>query len=283
MKVFISWSGEYSKGVAQAIFDFIPDVLQAVKPWMSSEDIRLGNQWPTEIKGSLQELNFGILCLTPDSVNSPWINFEAGALGKNVSNPETGVVGLLFDLTPTDFSGPLTLFQNAIFSAETMLKLLTQINSRLTPPLDQKRLERSFEHNWPFLQKRVSEVKKGLSDDVRREKKKPDRQLLEEILELVRSLSRRSHEDQVKENTCELVAKLMGINTSALVKGLIGGRITYDDIVHSLVDDYSINSAALGKVLKCLKVEVEDLKSKPYYGLVTEPLESLSFERQEKG
>jgi len=68
MKVFISWSGETSKAVATALYDWLPEVIQNGQPWISNHDIHLGEQLP--------ELKIGILCLTPDNLSAPWILFE---------------------------------------------------------------------------------------------------------------------------------------------------------------------------------------------------------------
>lgn len=85
MKVFISWSGEKSKAVAHALREFIPDVIQSVKPWMSDADIRAGECWSNAVAKELQESSFGIICLTADNLMAPWILFEAGALAKTIS------------------------------------------------------------------------------------------------------------------------------------------------------------------------------------------------------
>lgn len=42
MKVFISWSGETSKKVALALKAWLPNVIQALDPWMSDKDIEKG-------------------------------------------------------------------------------------------------------------------------------------------------------------------------------------------------------------------------------------------------
>jgi hypothetical protein len=39
MKVFISWSGEQSKEIAEAFRNWLPGVLQAEKPYFSPDDI----------------------------------------------------------------------------------------------------------------------------------------------------------------------------------------------------------------------------------------------------
>jgi hypothetical protein len=82
VKLFISWSGSVSLKIALVLRDWIPDVIRGVEPFVSSEEIRKGKRWPLELANALEELRYGIICLTSTNVNSPWINFEAGALSK---------------------------------------------------------------------------------------------------------------------------------------------------------------------------------------------------------
>ena len=84
MKVFISWSGTRSNRVGKALRIFLEDVNQAIKPWMSETDIDAGSRWAAELAKQLEETNFGIICLTPESLTSPWSLFEAGALSKSI-------------------------------------------------------------------------------------------------------------------------------------------------------------------------------------------------------
>lgn len=84
MKVFISWSGDLSHAMAQALADWMPNVIQAVKPFLSSEAIQKGARWFEQIGGQLEETHFGVLCLTRSNLNAPWILFEAGALSKQL-------------------------------------------------------------------------------------------------------------------------------------------------------------------------------------------------------
>ena len=89
MKVFISWSGDLSHKVAIVIRDWLPAILQYVEPYVSSEDIDKGVRWSSDISKELDNSKFGILCVTKENFEAPWLNFEAGALGKSF---ETGRV-----------------------------------------------------------------------------------------------------------------------------------------------------------------------------------------------
>lgn len=64
MKVFLGWSGSTSHKVALAFHDWLPKVIQAIKPYVSSEDIAKGARWATEIAKELESSNFGIISQT---------------------------------------------------------------------------------------------------------------------------------------------------------------------------------------------------------------------------
>ena len=86
-KIFISWSGDVSKRVAQALDKWLPEVVEGIEPWISTQDISAGVRWGSEIARQLERINFGIICLTPDNLQAPWILFEAGALAKPLIRP----------------------------------------------------------------------------------------------------------------------------------------------------------------------------------------------------
>ena len=109
MKVFISWSGERSHALAQALHDWIPLVLHNVEPWLSEADIEAGERWAEAVAKELADSNFGIICVTRENVGSPWVLFEAGALAKTMQGSR--VIPLLLDLEFTDITGPLAQFQ----------------------------------------------------------------------------------------------------------------------------------------------------------------------------
>ena len=67
------------------VHDWLPTVLPFVEPWMSSEDIRKGSRWAADISQQLEESKHCIVCVTPTVAHQPWVNFEAGAVSKMVS------------------------------------------------------------------------------------------------------------------------------------------------------------------------------------------------------
>ena len=47
MKVFISWSGITSEKIGEALIDWLPKVIQRVKPYFTPEDLEkgVGKNW----------------------------------------------------------------------------------------------------------------------------------------------------------------------------------------------------------------------------------------------
>src|SRR5262245_58417370 len=99
MKVILSWSGTLSQVVAQALRTWLPEVIQHVEPWMSTEDVRKGAVWHADLFAALSETSVGIICVTRDNIGSAWLNFEAGALGRAL--PTSRVCTFLHGLKPT--------------------------------------------------------------------------------------------------------------------------------------------------------------------------------------
>jgi hypothetical protein len=102
MGVFISRSGKNSISykVAMLLRDWLPNVIQTVKPFLSAVDIDAGSQWTSQMFQALKETQVGIICVTRTNQAEPWINFEAGALAKAMESSR--VCPLLIDVRPTD-------------------------------------------------------------------------------------------------------------------------------------------------------------------------------------
>ena len=185
MKVFLSWSGETSRAIAEALRDWLPKVIQAVVPWMSAVDIEKGARWSSDIAAELEQTSFGILCLTADNRDAPWIHFEAGALSKTLQN--TLVCPYLFDLEPTDLTGPLVQFNATRANKKDTQRLVLSINDAQETPLTQLNIEESFEVWWPKLEECLRDLAVA---PLQAKPKRPEREILEEILDLVREQSK---------------------------------------------------------------------------------------------
>jgi hypothetical protein len=112
---------------------------------MSTEDIRKGDRWRNEIAAKLAETSFGILCLTPETLDSRWILFEAGTLSKHAK--DSRVTALLIDLESNNVVEPLSQFQHTTATKDDIRRLVQQLNASLPDGrrLDADRLSRSFD------------------------------------------------------------------------------------------------------------------------------------------
>lgn len=155
--MFISWSGEASKAIAEVLRGWLPSVIQGAKPYYSPDDITKGSRWNTEIAKELEDCKVGLLCLTASNLEAPWIMFEAGALSKSLSAAR--VCPLLFGIEPPNIKGPLVQFQAAPFSKDEMKRVIRMINQELGPTaLPDNVLDSVFNKWWPDLEERVIHV-----------------------------------------------------------------------------------------------------------------------------
>jgi len=187
MNVFISWSGPKSGAIAELVYLWLPKVIQAVKPFYSPE-IEKGTRSIEEINSSLEGMNVGIICLTPDNRESPWIHFEAGALAKT---KDARIWTLLHGLEHSDVLQPLAQFQHTVTSFPDMSILLKSINLRLAVPLDVRMLEDAIEKWWPDFENKLRKIDEKFDRSPEPDESqtiRPDRDVLNEILDIVRSI-----------------------------------------------------------------------------------------------
>ena len=127
---------------------WIPRVIQAVKPWISTHGITKGSRWSSDIARQLDQHIYGIVCVTPENRHSIWLNLEAGALSKTDSSR---TYTLLLGLSHAEVEQPLAQFNHTLATKENVFGLIQSINSACSSPLDMDLLQHSFEMNWPFL------------------------------------------------------------------------------------------------------------------------------------
>jgi hypothetical protein len=184
--VFISWSGARSRWVAEAFREWLPVVLQSVKPWMSPE-IEKGLRGQEVISDKLSKVKVGIVCLTPENMREPWILFESGALSKAVDKQSYVCTYLLGGLKFTEVEPPLSAFQHTSPDKADTLRLLNTINTALAvDPVESTILERAFDGLWPGFEKRLAEMPIVEGATI---VKRSTEQLLSEVLEISRAQS----------------------------------------------------------------------------------------------
>jgi hypothetical protein len=182
--VFISWSKDQGKAAATALHEWLPDVIQAAKPWMSDKDIDKGTVWLDELIGALASLRLGIVCLTPESVSEPWLLYEAGVISRTLDRNTRVWTYLLGGLKKEDIPQPLGLFQATVADEVDTFKLLVSVNEALGEHgIPQEAVKRQFGKWWPELKEKLSKLPAPKGAVV--PKRKPE-EMFAELLEFSR-------------------------------------------------------------------------------------------------
>jgi len=231
MKVFISWSGNRSKAVAEILADWIKCVIQATRPWISTRDIDRGALWFSEINDQLKDTSVGIICLTQENVNRPWILFEAGALAKGLSSNR--VCTLLVDLKAADVEDPLAQFNHTLPEKDSMWSLVRTLNSSsCANGLDERILEQIFNTYWgQFEQKFNAALKNHPPRTI--PMPRPKENVLTEILENTRLMNhriRRLEADSENDSPDRDIRRMPLSQTRVMIRDMLSRGVDPDII-----------------------------------------------------
>ncbi|CAJ0690472.1 TIR domain-containing protein [Ralstonia wenshanensis] len=156
MNIFLSWSKEPAKSIAQELRIVLPAILSGAKAWMSSRDIPRGTRWGESLAGQLEQTNVGIIIVTPTNKLEPWLYFEAGALSKSSATGQ--VHPLVIGMRPDELEIPLAQFQATAFNQADILALVQSLNKTMGSPSDPEEVRERFDRLWPALEARIAQA-----------------------------------------------------------------------------------------------------------------------------
>lgn len=196
MDVFLSWSTERSKKLANIFNEWICNVLPTIETYISTEQIGPGERWSANIGKGLETNFMGIFFMVEENIDSPWLNFEAGAISKNIEDSK--VIPLLHNLKPEQINGPIAQFQAKLIDEKIdILAIVKQINNGITDErkINNEKLIKLFDKWYPDF---IEEYEKFCVDNPEpvQTKEKESLNLLDsqdqigEILNIVRNINR---------------------------------------------------------------------------------------------
>jgi hypothetical protein len=183
--VFISWSGARSRALAVVLREFLENVIQSVRPYMSDKDLQAGEVWDPRLFEMIGAAKFGVACVTPENHSSAWLHFEAGALANAVSE-ERRLCPYLFGLRKADLRPPLARFQAKEPIETDTFALVESINALCTPPLPREKLRVVFHKFWPDFAKAIGEIPKVSAVEVAT---RSTDEKIDELLNIARDLT----------------------------------------------------------------------------------------------
>lgn len=232
MKVFVSWSGERSRRVAELLREWLAGVIQRLDIWISL-DLDRGSTWFSEINEAISAVEVGIVCLTKENLNAPWILFEAGALARGISSNR--VCTVLIDLEAKSISDPLAQFNHTKPSKEDMYKLVKTLNHRLgIDALKDEVLNNVYTLHWPLFEEKynviISETKEGSIPQ------KSEADLMQDILTKVSSLEKRLNRSITVNPIADVTGSFLNSDMNSI---LSGAKIPDYSLANKYIKDFT--------------------------------------------
>lgn len=238
--IFISWHGQRGNAVAAALKEWLPQIVNAFNPWLSSSTDK-GSRWRSEVATKLAKAKAGIICLTPSALTAPWLLFEAGAIAK--SPDKTYACTLLIDLKTSDVVDPLAQFQHTAATKEELLKLVKTLNFALEgEQMPDAHVERAFEKWWPELEKKLQSLP---PDEPTKLPHRDDRELLTELIGLTRQTSL-----SVLESHRRIIERLEKFESDLVLRSLGTGKLVNLSALAGADGMYGVDLAGGGALFR---------------------------------
>jgi hypothetical protein len=163
---------------------------------MSDTDIAKGSRGLSELAKALFSIKVGIVCLSPENLETPWLLFEAGALSKTIDDSSRLCTYLLAGLEPEDVKPPLGMFQATKATKHDSRSLVQTISVSVSEePLGDEELDQIFEAMWPLLEATIKSLPQV---EPAKSIKRKTEDMIVEILEIVRAEANRRQSEPMR-------------------------------------------------------------------------------------
>jgi hypothetical protein len=130
---------------------------------MSDRDI-VDDAWFGEINRAIKGATAGIMCVTRENYDRPWILYEAGGLVATCGRG--GVFPFLLDMKPPELDGlnyPLYPLESYFFDRGGVFHLVSALNRKLEPESKtENEVEKDFNSAWPELESQLRAISQAV-------------------------------------------------------------------------------------------------------------------------
>lgn len=156
--VFLSWSGDKSREVAERFKELFTDVFDpTIKCFISTRDIVGGRRGTAALAEELEKCNYGIFFVDSKNVRAPWLQFEAGAISKMVSDSRVMVL-LLDNAVGCLNDTPLSDFQYKLFNKEHVKSIFEEIIDYFEQKESKDSYLKRFEREWDTFYEKAEKI-----------------------------------------------------------------------------------------------------------------------------
>ena len=161
--IFIGWSGDLSKEIADILKKNIPYIIQCTNVFYSLENINSGDIWFNELVSNMEKSELGIFCLTKSNINNKWMRFESGFL----SSQKKKAIPLLIDLKASELekNDPFINSEACQITKEGFIKLCRAIVIFFGINLEEEIWKEALETRWEGINEILSNLDKNYKYD----------------------------------------------------------------------------------------------------------------------
>jgi hypothetical protein len=158
MQIFLCWSGDRGLKLALVLKDFLANGLPQldlpkIDCFLSASGINKGEFWFERIRQELAASDGGLICLTPENVDSRWMHFEAGSL-LGAKEPKRIYTYSLGE-SPDDVKDPFKSLQITVSTEDDTRQLIAALLGQKIETIE----EAKFKKCWQTYGKRIEELR----------------------------------------------------------------------------------------------------------------------------